>query len=412
MGSTGYSSHYTESGDDKQVKNRPLAVLFAAVLIDMMGFGIVLPLLPFYAESMAASPLEITILVASYSFMQLLAAPLWGRVSDKKGRRPLLIAGLFVSSLSYLLFGLAQNFWWLLISRMVAGAAGGTITIAQAYVADTTSHEERARGMGHVGAASGLGVMIGPAVGALFSGWGLGAPGFVAAALCAMNGIAAYFLMPESRTAERRKASHEQKHSLSEWVGAMTAWPLSILLSVYFLAISSFAAMTSVLALYLSWKFQMDARDMGILFTLSGATTVVVRGVLLGPLVKKYGEAATSRIGIIALLSALIAVPLIPTAHWALLISPLYAFGAGTLFPALASLVSRSTDEDWQGTILGGSQFVGGLGRVIGPLWAGYTFQSLGHGTPFHVGAVLVFIAFFIALRIPAPRVHSYLRRA
>lgn len=389
------------------MKNRPLAVLFAAVLIDMMGFGIVLPLLPFYAESMDASPLEITILVASYSFMQLLAAPLWGRVSDKKGRRPLLIVGLFVSSLSYLLFGLAQSFWWLLLSRMVAGAAGGTITIAQAYVADTTSHEERAKGMGHVGAASGLGVMIGPAVGALFSGWGLGAPGFVAAALCAINGIAAYFLMPESRTAERRKASHEQKHSLSEWLRAMTAWPLSILLSVYFLAISSFAAMTSVLALYLLYAFGMDARDMGILFTLSGATTVIVRGVLLGPLVKKYGEAATSRIGLAALLSALIAVPLIPTAHWALLISPLYAFGAGTLFPALASLVSRSTDEDWQGTILGGSQLVGGLGRVVGPLWAGYTFQSFGHGRPFHIGAVLVFLAFFIALRIPAPRVRN-----
>ena len=126
------------------MKNRPLAVLYAAVLIDMMGFGIVLPLLPFYAESMTVSPLGITVLVASYSAMQLAAAPIWGRVSDKKGRRPLLIAGLFVSSLSYLIFGFAQNFWWLLISRMVAGAAGGTITIAQAYVADRTSDDDRA----------------------------------------------------------------------------------------------------------------------------------------------------------------------------------------------------------------------------------------------------------------------------
>jgi MFS transporter, DHA1 family, tetracycline resistance protein len=386
------------------VKNRPLAVLFAAVLIDMMGFGIVLPLLPFYAESMSVSPLGITVLVASYSAMQLAAAPIWGRVSDKKGRRPLLIAGLFVSSLSYLIFGFAQNFWWLLLSRMVAGAAGGTITIAQAYVADRTSGEERAKGMGHVGAASGLGVMLGPAVGALFSGWGLGAPGFVAAGLCALNGVAAIFLMPESRSAARRKASHELTHTLSDLLRAMTARPLSILLSVYFLAISSFAAMTSILALYLFYAFGIDAKDMGVLFTLSGATTVVVRGLLLGPLIKRYGEAATSRIGIVALMSALIAVPLLPSAAWALVISPLYAFGAGTLFPALASLVSRASDEDWQGAILGGSQLVGGLGRVLGPLWAGYTFQRLGHGMPFHIGAVLVFFALLVAFRIPAPR--------
>ena len=404
MGSTGRSLHYTKPGDDKQVKHRPLAVLFAAVLVDMMGFGIVLPLLPFYAESMDVSPLGITVLVASYSAMQLAAAPLWGRFSDKKGRRPLLIAGLFVSSVSYLLFGLAQSFWWLLISRMVAGAAGGTITIAQAYVADTTTDEERAKGMGHVGAASGLGVMIGPAVGALFSGWGLGAPGFVAAGLCAMNGIAAFYLLPESRTAARRKASHDHNHTFSEWLRAMVAWPLSILFSVYFLAISSFAAMTSVLALYFLYAFGMDAKDMGILFTLSGATTVVVRGVLLGTLVKRYGEAATARIGLAALLSALLAVPLIPSAPWALAVSPLYAFGAGTLFPALASLVSRATDEDWQGSILGGSQLVGGLGRVAGPLWAGYTFQSLSHATPFRIGGALVFGAFLIAWRIPAPR--------
>jgi len=205
-------------------------VLFTAVLIDMMGFGIVLPLLPFYAESMAVSPLGITVLVASYSAMQLAAAPIWGRVSDKKGRRPLLIAGLCVSSLSYLIFGFAQNFWWLLLSRMVAGAAGGTITIAQAYVADRTSNEERAKGMGHVGAASGLGVMLGPAVGALFSGWGLGAPGFVAAGLCAMNGIAAIFLMPESRSAARRKASHEQSHTPSDCTAAESnsSYPLVV----------------------------------------------------------------------------------------------------------------------------------------------------------------------------------------
>ena len=387
---------------DRHGRGGPLAVLFAAVLVDMLGFGIVLPLLPFYAESMGATPLQITVLVASFSAMQLAAAPLWGRVSDRVGRRPLLIASLFASSFSYLIFGLATSFWMLLLSRMAAGAAGGTITIAQAYVADTTSHDDRARGMGHLGAASGLGVMMGPAIGAFFSDWGLGAPGFVAAGFCAMNGLAALFLVPESHPQDRRQDRTGEAATLRGWIGAMTRYPLSVLLSVYFLTISSFAAMTAVLALYLERAFGMDEKDMGMLFTLAGATTVVVRGVLLGPLVKRLGESITVRIGIVALGSALVLLPWLPTGLLAMAIVPLYAFGAGTLFPALASLVSRATDRASQGSILGGSQVVGGLGRVIGPLWAGIFFQSAGISTPFTVGAVLVLLALGIALRIPA----------
>ena len=368
----------------------------------MLGFGIVLPLLPFYAESMGATPLQVTILVASFSAMQLAAAPFWGRVSDRVGRRPLLIGSLFASSVSYLVFGLAHSFFWLLVSRMAAGAAGGTITIAQAYVADTTVHEERARGMGHLGAASGLGVMLGPAVGGAASDWwGLGAPGFVAAAFCALNGVAAIFLVPESHKEEHRTRAG-QAATLRSWVASMTAYPLSVMLSVYFLTISSFTAMTSVLALYLERSFGVDEKDMAVLFTLSGATTVVVRGALLGRLVKRVGESVTVRVGICSLMAAMIVLPFLPSARWAMLVVGLYAFGAGTLFPALASLVSRATDRASQGSILGGSQVVGGLGRVVGPLWAGFFFQSVGIATPFNLGAVLVLIALLVATRIPA----------
>jgi multidrug resistance protein len=389
------------------LKRSPLAVLFTAVLIDMMGFGIVLPLLPFYAESMGATPLQVTILVASFSAMQLAAAPFWGRVSDRVGRRPLLIGSLFASSVSYLVFALADNYWWLLLSRMAAGAAGGTITIAQAYVADTTEHEQRARGMGHLGAASGLGVMLGPAVGGFASNWwGMAAPGFVAAGLCALNGVAAWFMVPESHALEHRRPAG-QAASLRSWLATMTSYPLSVLLTVYFLTISSFTAMTAVMALYLERSFGMNARDVGLLFTLSGGTTVVVRGLLLGKLVKKLGESVTARIGICSLMAALISFPLLPAARWTVVVVPLYAFGAGTLFPALASLVSRATDRSSQGSIMGGSQVVGGLGRVIGPLWAGYFFQTIGITTPFVVGAVLVLFALLVAMRIPtgaAPR--------
>lgn len=384
------------------MRNKSLAVLFAAVLVDMLGFGIILPLLPFYAESMGAKPLQITLMVASFSATQLAAAPLWGRVSDKHGRRPILVAGLFASALSYLIFGMARSYWWLLFSRITAGAAGGTISVAQAYVADTTSHEERARGLGHLGAASGLGVMLGPAVGGFFSQFGLGAAGYVAASFCAVNAIAAYFLVPESRTKEQRSKRGEAS-TFSGWLRSMTTYPMWILLLVYFLTISSFNAFTSVLALFFERAFSLTAKDMGLLFTVSGGTTVVVRGLLLGPLVKRVGEPTTVRIGAVALMLALIVVPLIPNGAWAVFVAPFYAFGAGTLFPALASLVSRATDEHSQGSVLGGSQLVGGLGRVVGPLWSGFCFQTFGITTPFAIGAATVLVALFVSMRIPAP---------
>ncbi len=384
------------------MKKSPLAVLYATVLVDMMGFGIVLPLLPFYAEELGATPLEVTLVIASFSAMQLAAAPLWGRMSDRTGRRPLLIAGLFASALSYLLFGLAHSLWLLLFSRIAAGAAGGTISVAQAYVADTTTHEERARGMGHIGAASGLGVMLGPAIGGLFSRFGLGVPGYVAAALCLVNAIAAIYLLPESRPAEARSdLRHAQAATLSGWLHSMTRRPLMLLLTIYFLTISSFNAMTAVLALYLERTFGAKPADMAVVFTLAGGTTVLVRGVMLGPLVKRVGEGATVRIGIAALAFSMISMPFLPTSSGAILMAIAYAFGAGTLFPALASLVSRASDSGSQGSIMGGSQVVGGLGRVIGPLWAGYLFQTVGVDSPFQVGAIIVAAAGVLAFRIP-----------
>jgi len=393
--------HPGDEGLKRYMKKSPQAVLFAAVLVDMVGFGIVLPLLPFYAESLGASPVEVTLLVASFSAMQLVAAPFWGRVSDRRGRRPLLVAGLFASAVSYLIFGLAESLPLLFLSRIAAGAAGGTISVAQAYMADVTAAEERARAMGLLGAASGLGVMIGPAIGGIFSRWGLGAPGFVAAALCAANGVAAVLLLPESRP--RSEAGRGEAATLRGWVRAMTSFPLSLLLGVYFLAISSFTAMTSVLALYAERAFGLDPAGMGVVFTLSGGVTVVVRGVLLGWLVRRLGEPRTVRLGAAALSLAILLVSLIPNPWLLGLAVPLYAAGAGTLFPVLASLVSRATDAHSQGSILGGSQLVGGLGRVLGPLWAGLLFQHLWIEAPFQVGALLVAIAFALAFRIPAP---------
>jgi len=385
------------------VKRSPLIVLCAAVLIDMIGFGIILPLLPFYAESMGASPLEVTLLIGSYSATQLVAAPVWGRFSDRRGRRPLLVASLFASAVSYLIFGLADSLWLLFASRIAAGAAGGTVTLAQAYVADATTAEERARGLGWIGAASGLGVMLGPSIGGYFSAYGLGVPGFVAAGLCAANAVAAIVLLPEPPARPERDWRRGEAATLRGWLAAMTRFPLSVLLGVYFLSISSFTGMTAVLALYLERTFSVDAAAMGVVFTIAGGTTVVIRGLLLGPLVGRFGEAATARIGTIGLAVALGLIPLIPSVWWMGVVVPLWAFGTGTLFPSLASLTSRATDAGSQGSILGGSQVVGGLGRVLGPLWAGALFQHVGISTPFWAGLGCVAVATLLAWRIPQP---------
>jgi MFS family permease len=373
-----------------------------AVLVDMIGFGIVIPVLPFYATSFGASPLEVTALFAAYSAMQMIATPVWGRISDQHGRRPLLVAGLFASAVSHLIFGLAGSLWLLFVSRLAAGAAGGTISVAHAYIADTTTTEDRAHHMGLVGAAAGLGVMIGPAIGGFVSQWGLGLPGFVAAGLSALNGLAAMFLLAESRPRHiGKQARTGQAATLGGWFRTMTSQPISLMMLVYFLAISSFTGMTALLALYTEAQFGMDARDMGIVFSIAGGATVVVRGVLLGRLVKRLGERAVMRLGAGGLFLSLVAMPLLPGGGWVFIVIILYAFGAGTLFPTLATLVSFATDADSQGAVLGGSQVVGGLGRVTGPIWYGAFFQNFGHDSPFIVGALLVATSWVLAGRIP-----------
>lgn len=386
------------------MNRRRMAVLLAAVLVDMIGFGIVLPLLPFYAEAMGASPFMVTLIIASFSATQLAAAPIWGRVSDRRGRRPLIVAGLFASAVSYLIFGLAETLAVLLLSRVAAGAAGGTISVAQAYVADSTEEENRAHGLGLIGAASGIGVMVGPAIGGYFSQWGLGVPGYVAAGLCAVNGLAALVYLPESRSEEERShAERGEAATLESWARKLTREPLRTLLVVYFLGITSFTAMTSVLALYVERVFAMDAADMGIVFTIAGGVTVVVRGGVVGRMARRFGEHRLVILGTVLLCAGLVAIPLMPTKWWLGLVVPVWAMATGVLFPSLASLVSRATDVHSQGSILGGSQIVGGLGRVLGPLWAGALFQNLSIESPFLVGGGLVLAATFVATTLGSP---------
>ncbi len=381
-----------------------LGVLFGTVMVDMMGFGIVLPLLPFYAEELGASPRWVTLIIASFSITQLVSAPIWGRFSDRVGRRRLLLIGLFASALSYLLFALADSLWLLLVSRATAGAAGGTLGIAQAYVADSTKGEERARGLGFIGAASGLGIMLGPAIGGYFSRFGLGVPGLVAAGLCLFNLLAAMALLPESRhfRSGRADASRGEAATFKLWLRSLSRMPLRQLLLVYLLTIGCFTSMTSVLALYTERVFAMTAADMGLVFTLAGGVTVIVRGGLVGRIVKRFGEPATVRAGCLLLALGVGAIPFLSDRWQLWVLVPSWASATGLIFPSLHALISRNTDEHSQGSVLGGSQVAGGLGRVVAPLTAGWLFELYSIKSPFLVGAAASALALWLALRIPA----------
>jgi multidrug resistance protein len=247
---------------------RRLAVLIGVNFVDMIGFMIVLPLLPFYALKLNASPIIVGQLIASYSIAQLIAAPLWGRVSDRYGRRPALLIGLSASAIAYVVFGLADSVWLLLLSRIVQGAGGGTTGVAQAYVADTVAPADRARALGWLSAATSAGVMVGPAIGSSAAHFGQAAPGMIAAALCLTNVIFAWKWLPESRKESVGGAGRVMRPL---WYPAWMALrhpgsPIGRLLWIYGVGMIAFSSNTSIMALYLGAEFGIDEKTIGYVF--------------------------------------------------------------------------------------------------------------------------------------------------
>jgi multidrug resistance protein len=387
---------------------RRLAVLIAVNFVDMIGFMIVLPLLPFYALKLNATPETIGRLIASFSVAQLLAAPLWGRMSDRYGRRPALLIGLSASALAYVVFGFAASVWMLFLSRIVQGAGGGTTGVAQAYVADTVQPGDRARALGWLSAATSAGVMVGPAIGSFAARFGQAAPGIFAAALCLINVFFAWKWLPESR---REPATHAPKGRKPVWYPAWIALrhpgtPIGRLLWIYGVGMLAFSSMTSVLALYLGAQFAIDETTIGYIFLYVGVLSFVMRSALLGPIVDRVGETWAMRAGTVLLVLGLALYP-VPKHLWSLaLIIPLVPIGTALLFPATTSLMSRHSEPSELGTTMGVAQTFAGLARVVAPVLATITFQRLGHGWPFYVAAGYVALVGIMAFQVDVqPRV-------
>ena len=269
------------------MKRSPLIVIFTTVFIDLVGFGIVIPVLPFYAEGTIfnATPRTVGLLFASYSVMQLIFSPILGGLSDKYGRRPVLFLSIIGTGIGFLILGLANTLWMLFAGRILDGITGGNISTAQAYIADITTSEDRAKGMGLIGAAFGLGFIFGPAIGGILSRWGIHVPFFFAAGLCFANAVLLYFTLRETVTAD-----HPAKHSatrgrgLGQLVRSLKQPRLGFVLTIYFLFIVAFSIMTTAFSLYTMFRFGYDAQHTGYLFAYVGLIAVVIQGGLIGRL--------------------------------------------------------------------------------------------------------------------------------
>jgi multidrug resistance protein len=367
-------------------------IVIATVFVDIIGFAMILPLLPSYAARLGGSPTAIGLLVAAYSLLQLVLAPLWGRASDRFGRRPVLLIGLAGSVASYLLFAVAGSYAVLLISRLIDGASGASINVAQAYLADETRTTQRARAMGIVGAAVGVGFIVGPILGGITASISPAMPGLVAAAITAINLVVAIVILPESR--QRRQTVRKATVPV-RWRDLAPA------VSVIFLATLAFSVMYVVFPLFGEQRLGATRSTVSYWFAFVGLVTAIVQGGLLGRLVRWLGEPGTARLGAALLAGGFLLVA--PSVRGGEITATFYAAlaclgaGFGMAGAAMTGLVSRRTAADRQGRVLGLTQSASAMARIVGPIAAGAIMQARSAEGAFVASAAMAAIALAIA---------------
>jgi multidrug resistance protein len=394
-----------------------LAVLLFTAFVDMVGVLMLAPLLPLYARDLGASGFMVGALLSSFSAAQLLSAPLWGRFSDRYGRRPALLVGLTASAIAYLIFAFADSLWLLVLSRLVQGAGGGTVGVLQAYVADATEPKDRAKSLGWLSAATNLGVTIGPVLGSVaYTAGGRSAPGLIASALCMANILFASRFLPESRQTTHH-AGRPQPIRARDGLMRVFRRPGEAaprLIWIYAIGMGAFTGYTAVLALFLADGFGVSKTNVGLIFSWYGLLSVVPRAFLLGPAVDRFGEARVSRFGQVLLSLGLLLLPLTATIpagmpligpfevrHLALLGAvALVPLGTAFTFPCVTALLSHVIRPEERGVMMGVQQSFGGGMRVLGPLWAGFAFDHLGRQYPFWSSSVVIFGTLLLGIGI------------
>ena len=372
---------------------RPLLIIFLTIFVNLIGFGIIIPLLPFYAETFGASPLVIGLLFAVFSICQLVAAPVLGDLSDRYGRRPVLIFSLLGTVVSFVMLAVAHSVTMLFLARIVDGLSGGNISTARAYVADVTEPKDRARAYGLIGAAFGLGFIVGPALSGVLARVSYTAPIWAAASVTLVATAVAWLWLPE--TVHRAQAGTGQPfRSLPALLRRPQLGRVLIIDFVYWFA---FAMFQTTFALFTARRFSFDASQTGYCFAAFGVLGALVQGGMIRPIVKRLGDQPTFIAGLACAIAGLVAAALTHSvAMFAAALVPL-AFGMGFGHPTMSSLVSRSARGDEQGRVQGAASAVESLGRTVGPVWGNASLQRFGEGMPFLSAAVFLLLTFAIA---------------
>jgi DHA1 family tetracycline resistance protein-like MFS transporter len=407
----------------KKKSRSPLAVIFTTVFLDLVGFGIIIPLVGIYGKNYGATSLQLAVLGSIYSVMQFFFSPIWGGLSDRIGRRPIMLMSLLGSTLSYFLFAFSGSLALLIFSRALAGAFAANISTAQAYIADVTKPEDRAKGMGLIGAAFGIGFTVGPAIGGIAGAkLGLAAPGIIAGVFCGLNFIAAYFRLEESLPETVRTTNQERARKLGKSMTAavrVRQWETfkrvihdpALFLPVIstFFATFAFSNLEQVFSLFIQTKFVFDLKEAvfktGMVLMWAGVLGAIIQGGLIRKLVPKYGEVNLAIVGFFVQGVSMVLFSHSPTYFAFFLTAVPLAIGSGLINPTLSALVSKRSGADEQGAVIGLKEGLGSLARIFGP-FCGLLAFGVKAQLPFYIGAIVVFGLGFVWLKREKKSVH------
>ena len=384
------------------MKRSPLLVLFVTIFIDLLGFGLIIPILPIYANELGASGTIIGLVAASFSLMQFLIAPLWGNLSDRFGRKPILLASIAITGLGYVVFSQAHSLVVLFAARLIAGAGSANISTAQAYISDITPPDRRAKSFGIIGAAFGLGFIFGPPVGGyLKTHYGIGSVGFTAAALSAINLILAWWILEESLK-EKKTSGPLFDNPVSGFREALNRGTITSLLIINLIFITAFSLMTVSVTLLWEEHYGLNEAQVGYTFAFLGLVAAIVQGGLVGWASRIFGDKRLLIYGCILMFFGLVSLPFVPVELFIpleLLGLVLISLGNGALTPTISSLLSRVAGPQEQGKVLGYAQSFSSLGRVIGPFLGGWLY-GIGYRLPNIGSGVLMILCLALALRL------------
>lgn len=378
------------------------------VFIYLLGFGIIIPILPMLSRQFGATAFQTGLLMSSYSLMQFIFSPFWGKLSDKWGRRPILLFCMLCEAFAYLIFASAQNLETLFIARLLAGFFGASLSTASAYISDITTTQERSKGMALIGAAFGLGFMFGPAIGGALTIWAQHistAPHFETsfsaywvAAICFVNFLFGIKFLKESLD-ENNKTSLKLNR-LNTFLKYFNTPTVGTLLAIFFLASIAMSSMEATFILFMSDKFAWSVRDVSFGFAYLGVMMVITQGYLVRKMIPRYGERNVLRFGLLSFALGVTGIAIVPTDMWMIVPVTLLALGTGLSNPSTLGSISLLTSENEQGAAMGVTQSMASLGRILGPAMGGWIYAALAHEAPFYASGLMALSAFILVIFI------------